>query len=267
LAKLTAVQSNIEEAEATQSIVRLEEHLTRTGAAVGTIAYMSPEQIRSQEVDARTDLFSFGAVLYEMATGVLPFPGESTEVIFECILNRNPGSPVRVNPELPPELERIINKALEKDRNLRYQHAGEMRTDLERLKQSARHVTSISGAVAPAASSTKASFVRLAGRWGWVGSGVAALAFVLLSASDRTRWAATAVLHTDRQPVLAPPGAASGWQLFLPRCSACALFSSVLPAILLEERLFHFRLRQDTESFSRSPNAPVGNGVFSGESA
>jgi serine/threonine protein kinase/tetratricopeptide (TPR) repeat protein len=123
-------------AQATQSLSYVaEEHLTSPGVAVGTVAYMSPEQVRVKDLDGRADLFSFGIVLYEMATGMLPFRGNSSGLITEAILNRNPVDPIRINPGVPPALQEVIRRALEKDRNLRYQHAADIRSDLLRLKR------------------------------------------------------------------------------------------------------------------------------------
>ena len=181
-------------AEKTQTLD--EAHLTSPGTMLGTVAYMSPEQVRGRELDARSDLFSFGAVLYEMATGDVPFHGESSAVICEAIMNRAPVPAVRLNHDVPARLEDIINKALEKDINLRYQHASEMRSDLQRLKRdtdsgrsqlsepAVRSESSTgsagSGQRKAVAESGAATVATAKISYGRIASGVAAVALVIL---------------------------------------------------------------------------------------
>src|SRR5208337_2749207 len=171
----------------TQSVTMNDEHLTSPGTALGTIAYMSPEQARGKELDARTDLFSFGAVLYEMGTGVQPFRGDSPADIFDSLLNRAPEGPVKLNPALPPSLESIINKALRKDPNLRYQSAAELQADLQQLKRDTE-----SGRT-PAVN-LRNRFAVLRSRWVTIGSAV------LVAAIAAVFW----FLHAHRRHALQP---------------------------------------------------------------
>ena len=159
---LAKVILKAESAATSAPTLDFEEHLTSPGAMLGTIAYMSPEQVRAKELDARTDLFSFGAVLYEMATGALPFRGESEGMVFDAILNRAPVPLVRLNPDIPPKLEEIIHKCLEKDRSLRYQHASDIRTDIQRLKRDTESHQSVAGVGLAASKAGRGTWIIMA---------------------------------------------------------------------------------------------------------
>jgi eukaryotic-like serine/threonine-protein kinase len=216
LAKVSMTKNEADRATTLATDEMDPDHLTSPGSILGTVAYMSPEQVRAKDLDSRTDLFSFGVVLYEMVTGTLPFRGESSGVIFNAILERTPVPPMRLNPDLPAEVERIVSKALEKDRNLRYQSAKELRSDLKRLQRDS--ASSATGA-AIAVSRTPPQRQR------WLPIALSCLALAALAAGF--------ALHHFSRPDL--PRASTNWEQL-----TFFTDSAVYPALSPDGRMLTF---------------------------